>query len=862
LDEEIRAHIDMAAREREERGEAAGDARAAARRDFGNVGLVKETTREMWGWASIERIWQDVRYGLRVLRKNPGFTAVAVLTLALGIGASTAMFSAIDHILLNPYSFPNAKRMVSVRVHDTTDIHPGGRTNFVGPEFLDYVEQSDVFEAVQGSALEDVLYTMPEGTRQYRGGLVTTNTYDFFGTSAIVGRVPTAADVKPGAPPVFAMTYKTWVKDFGQDPSIVGKSFILNDVPTILVGILPPRFSKLDSDLLFPVNIARADPQTAQDFFQFQALLKPGISLRQAQAELSGLGPREAKLYPRYYPKEFAVEVVPLIDGVLAGFRATMYTLAAAVGLLLLIACSNVANMLLAQASAREKEMSIRAALGASRWRIVRQLLIESLLLALGGATVGSGFAYWGIKGIIAAMPPRNNLRDSLVPMDLPVLLFALGAAVGTAILFGLVPAWQTARRDIVEPLKDSGHGVGGGFRRGKFRSALVVVEVALSIVLMVAAGVMMRSFVKLVDADLGFNPNNILVARIPFPKGRYTTAAAKRQFFSQLLQRVAAMPGVVSATETAALPPYGGIGTTVEVPGKVHSEEWRAIFNLCSEGFSQTLGLRLLRGRFLSDVEVNGGRKVAVVNQTLVTKYFGQDDPIGREIKLDMLGTLPTDPVTDPEFEIVGVTEDEKNQGLEDPPVPEVFIPYTVTGAFQRGILVKTTGDPAFFVNTVQHEIWDVDRSVAVTMTQSLSDYLNQYSYSDPRFVLTLLGIFSGLGLVLVALGVYTLTAYTVSRQTHEIGIRMALGAAHADVLRMVMWMGLQLVGLGVAAGLLASFATTRLIASQLADVSPHDPLTLAGVAVMLFIVGCAACYFPARRATRVDPMVALRYE
>jgi len=349
---------------------------------------------------------------------------------------------------------------------------------------------------------------------------------------------------------------------------------------------------------------------------------------------------------------------------------------------------------------------------------------------------------------------------------------------------------------------------------------------------------------------------------RLPLPREQYKTAAAKQHFFRELLARLYALPGVVAATETSTLPPYGGIPSEVDVPGKTHSDKWNAIFQLCSEGYFPTVGIRMLRGRLLSEADVNDARKVAVVNQTLVKKYFGKEDPIGRQIRLNMLESVPEPPVKDPLFEIIGVVVDVKNQGIQDPPGPEVWLPYTVTGAFERGIMVRTSKDPSPMLNTVRREIWAVDRNVALTLTGTLKDFLKSFSYSGPRFSLILLGVFAGVGLVLVAIGIYSVIAYTVSRQTHEIGIRMALGAGRADVLRMVMRMGLRLIGLGAIAGLAASFGVTRLLASQLWGVSPYDPFTMCAVVAVVAGAGFAACYFPALRATRVDPMDALRYE
>jgi putative ABC transport system permease protein len=810
----------------------------------------------------MQTFWQDLRYGARTLLKKPGFTLIAVVTLALGIGSTTTIFSAIQNILLDPFPYTDASRVVAIQIRDTSSARPGGRTFFRAPEFLDFQEQNHVFEDVIGGTFGDVLYNSGDGTEQFSGGYVTPNTFSFLGVPAQLGRGITPDDAKSGAQPVFVMAHKLWVKRFNLDPTILGKTFTLNGTPTTLVGIMPPRFTKLGADVWIVRSIERADPRANRDFWMFQAKLKPGVTVQQAQADIELIARRLAQVYPDNYPKNFSVQIISWVDSLVGQFRKTLYTIAAAVGLLLLIACSNVANMLLARATAREKEMAIRSALGASRMRLVGQLLTESLLLALGGAIVGCLFSYAGIKGLVTLIPDGFIPREAEIRLNLPVLLFSLGTAVITAVLFGLAPAVQTVRKDLVEPLKDASKGASGGFRRGWLRNALVVFEVALSLVLLSGAGLLMRSFVKLQQVDLGFNPENILVARLPFPRGQYTTAAEKQRFFEQLLPRLRALPGVVAATEASSLPPYGGIGSEIDIVGKTHTEKWRAIFQLCSEGYFSTLQLRTILGSTLSETEVNGVRKVAVVNQTFVNQFLGNENPIGQMVKINMLESMPDSPVKEPVFEIIGVISDAKNRGIQEAPMPEMFVPYTVTGAFERGIMVRTSAPPLSLLNNVRREIWAVDSNIALTLTGSLEDFLKQFSYAEPRFSLVLLGIFAGVGLALVALGVFSVIAYTVARQTHEIGVRIALGAGSTDVVWMVLKMGLKLVGLGVGLGLLASFAVTRVIANQLWGVSPRDPVTLVAVVAVVALAGLAACYFPARRATKVDPLIALRYE
>jgi len=809
---------------------------------------------------------QDISYALRNLRKAPGFAAVAVITLALGIGASTAIFSVIDNILMEPFPYPDAQRFMSVQIHDTDRSEPGGQAAYIGPEFLDFVEQNHVFDRVIANDNTDVLYRAGEGTQRFDGNYVTPGTFEFLGMPALVGRVMQPADYEPGAPPVFVLRYKTWVKSFGADLAIVNKTFVLNGLSRTLIGIMPPRFGWGDADLWIPMKPSRAATSKViagafQQHWFFLGHLKPGVSVKEAEADLIVVANRLATVYPTEFPKHFTVHLESLTNLVVGQFKTTLFIVLAAVGLLLLIGCGNVANLLLARATTREKEFAIRSALGANRWRLIRQLLVESLILATGGAAVGTLLAWGGLKSLVALMPQNIIPAEAVIRLNMPVLLFTLGVAALTALVFGLVPALKAARKDLNDPLRDSGKGISGGFRHGRFRDAVVVLEVGLSLTLLVAAGLLMRSFVALRDVKLGLQPDHVLVARLPLPVERYKTADQVAGFYRPLLQRLKALPGVVEATETSTLPPYGGIPSDIEVPGKTHAEKWNAMFQLVSEGYFPVLKIQFIDGRGFTEAEVNGARKLAIVNQTFVKKYLGNENPIGRQVRIAQLAEFE-DAVKEPMFEIIGLVADAKNRGLQDPPEPEIWVPYTVTGSAFRGILVRTANEPLTMLNAVEHEIWATDANVAVTLTGTLEGYISQFSFAGPRFGFFLMSIFGAIGLVLVTIGVYSVLAYTTARRTHEIGIRMALGAEGSDVQGMVIRMGLKLVALGVGLGVIVSLAIGRVIATQLWGVSAYDPWTLVCVPALLLTTGIVACWLPARRAAGVDPLVALRYE
>ena len=717
----------------------------------------------------LQSVVRDLRHGCRVVIRQPAFSAVAIATLALGIGATTTIFSVIQNVLLDPFDF-NPERMVAVEIRDSAARRPGGRQVFQLPEFLDYREQVRSFEEVIAGTTEDVVFSTADGAEQLIGGRVSVNNFTFLGVSPVLGRALQTGDATPGAPPVFVAAHRTWLQFFGGDPRAIGQTVTLNGVQRTLVGVMGPRFKKLGADVYLPSSLDRADPQDSRRFYLLQARLKRGVTLQQAESEVTAVADRVAKEYPQNYPERFTVRIVPLLDSVVGPFRTTLYTLAGAVGLLLLIACVNVANMLLARATSREREMAVRAALGASRARLIRQLLLESLLIAMCGALLGSIGAFYGIRAIAAAIPPFTIPAQAVLRLNRSAVLFSVGAAFGTALVCGLVPALRAAGRDVVESLKDSGKGMTAGTTRRRLTDVLVAAEVAISIVLLIAAGLLVRTFTNLQRVELGFHPDNVAIARMAFPPGQYTDAAAKGRLLDAILARIRTSPGVIAAAATSSLPPFGG-RIEMSVPGRTSAVKEYGSVTLCSEDYLAAIGARLRSGRWVTATNVINARKVAVVNQTLANRYFGGDDPIGRSILLTGLRLLRPavtigaqhDLLADPTFEIVGVVADIRNDGVRDAPAPEAFIPHTLTAAFARLLLVRTADRPEGTLSRLRGDVWSVDRALALTQSGTLAEFLDQFNYASPRLSVAILGAFAITGLILVAAGVFSVLPYTV---------------------------------------------------------------------------------------------------
>ena len=820
----------------------------------------------------IRSMGRDLRLAVRSFYRDRRSITLAIVALALGIGASTVIFSIVYSMLIAPYPYKDADRLAYIHIHNAEHDNLYGRASFTVQEFFDYKEQNHVFSDMLAANLMEAVYTIGNVSYEATGDLIDPDTFAQFDVKPEAGREITDSDGAPGAPPVFAISDRLWHERFNRDPKVLGATITVNGTPRTLIAIMPPRFLLFRADLFIPLrytpdltNAAVGGPGNQPLTVNFVAgRLKPGVTMEEASADCAAIAQREAKIYPNLYPKKFYVAVKSIVErSADANMKTMIYILLGAVLMLVLIACSNVANLLLARATAREKEMAVRASLGASRGTLVRQSLTESFLLAATGAAIGCFLAYGALAWIKAAVPTSIGVPEEAdIALNSAALFATVAIAMLTALLCGLAPALRAVRRDLQRRLIGSGKGVGASTGHGTLRNVLVATQVGLSIVLLVGAGLMLRTFFALEHVNLGFNPKNLLVAHLVFPAGTYQTATQKQTFFRQVLPRIGAIPGVSAVTESIFAPGEGSFNTQVTILGKTHSDTWNSVLELVSDGYFQALGLPLLRGSLLSPLDVDSVKQVAVINRRLAHDYFGNDDPIGQTIEFKALDGMPDAP-HNAFFRIVGIVGDAR-QSLEVPPEPEAFIPYGVTGVAGRNrtLLVRTAVDPLSVLGSVREEIASVDQNVALSRTDSLQATLDRDYMAGPAFGLVLLGAFAGIGLILSAIGVFSVMAYTVSLQTHDIGVRMALGAQPASVLRMILIKGLKPIFAGVAVGLLASWGLTRLMANEIWGVTATDPWTFGGVVVVLTAVGLAACLLPARRATQVDPQIALRYE
>ncbi|HXX16857.1 MAG TPA: ABC transporter permease [Candidatus Eremiobacteraceae bacterium] len=844
----------------------------------------------MRGLFLLDHVLRDLRYALRGIRKDLRFTFVAVFALALGIAASTVVFSIFYNLMLNAIAARDAQRLVVpvVQNAETPEFTNGLWISWADVKYLS--EHNQVFENIVGS--HSGIARVQYGTRSYQfeNGHVSPDAFEFYGVPPLLGRGMVAGDGKPDAPHVFVMSFPTWKGQFGADPGIIGKSFAIEGDPATLVGVMPERFHGFGAtqEIWTPVGEAQAASEAEQRIHvNVLARVKRGITFAAASAELDLLTHRLAALQPGNddYPKKFTVRVVAANDflmgpsGVAAVFntkidlKSILYNLLAAVLVLLLIACGNVTNLLLVRATVREKELAVRSALGASRWQLMRPLLLESLVLALGACATGCLLARIAMKAVDAAIHQKAWQRmsgEAVIGLNVPVLCFAAGITLLATLICGLAPALRSTRRDPQPQLLGSGTCGDGRFRHAKLRAMLVVGQVALSIVLLIGAGLMIRSLYRLTHVELGFNAKNILVAG--FAPSRSGAQQADRALivtpegrarFQRALQKIREVPGVASVAVNNTFPGYGpSQGPRVGVPGA--TGDVQAGLDECDENCLTTLEMRLLSGRWLSHGEVQTRQFSAVINETLARALFGDTNPVGRQ--LDVRGfkqryryssaDLPDNAV----FEIVGVVRDTKNAGPQSPVAPMAFIPPMITGDFL--VQIRTKVAPGSLMHAVQEAVWSVDRGQVFWVFGPLSDLFDQHTYVLPEFGVSLSAPLAGIALLLVVIGVFSVMAYTVSLQTQEIGVRLALGAQPRHILRMVLRRGIVLIAAGIGIGLTASCALTRFLASQVWGVSATDPCAFGAVVVLVAAVGSAACFLPARRATRLDPLVALRYE
>jgi predicted permease len=813
----------------------------------------------------MQTLLQDLRFGARMLFKHPGYTLIAVLTLALGIGANTAIFSIVNGLLLNPLPYRNAKRLAIIWTHS-----PGANVALDWPspgQFSAIKSENSVFEQLALAHGSNVILT-GDGEPERLGAVrASSAVFSLLGAQAMLGRVFLPEEDTPDKTLTVILSYPLWQRRFGGDPKALGQTLKINGRDYLVVGVMPPDFS-LGHDVMPTVGaVEQAElllplPMSAErmnnhgdENYNVLARLKPGATIAQAQTELNLAVRRLEQEFPNSYPlnRRFSFSIRPLLEQVVGDVRLALYILLCAVGCVLLIACANVANLLLARAATREREMAIRTALGAGRWRMVRQLLTESVLLSVVGGALGLLLAIWGLA-LLRWLDPGNIPRLTSIGIDNRVLAFTTAVAVLTGILFGLAPALRSSRVNLSETLKEGGRSLMGGHHR--LRNLLVVTEIALSLVLLIGAGLLIRSFIRVQQVDPGFAPRNLLTMRLALVGPAYSEEPRRMNFYQQLWERVRRLPGVEEAGGVTVLP-LGGVGWgSITIEGYDASSGQGMIqsdLRTASTGYFETMKIPLIRGRFFTGQDTKESARVVIVDENMARTYWPNIDPIGKRLKYGGADS------TAPWMSVVGVVGNVKQYALETDSRVALYTPHLQSGAGSLSIAVRTTADPLNLAAAVTREARALDPNLPLYDVKTMEQRLSE-SLARRRFAMLMLGLFAVVALLLASVGIYGVMSYTVAQRTSEIGIRVALGAQKRDVLRMIVRQGVSLAGIGIGLGLVAAIAATRLMVSLLFGVGATDPLTFVVIALLLALVALAACWIPARRATKVDPMIALR--
>jgi predicted permease len=859
LERELRSDLELEEEEQRESGLPLEEARFAARRAFGNPTLIKEQTHEAWGWARFERLLQDLRYALRQLRKSPGYAITAIASMALGIAATAAVFSVLYGVLIDPYPYRNADRIAMIYLND--------KQGFDGPmPFL----LADIQELRKARSVASVFAQHSVDMTSTDGDLPVTlravefsgNGFQFLDAPPMLGRTFTAQEAPEGAAPpdVAVISYLFWKKHFAQAPDVLGKYLDLNHHRYIVIGVVGPRFTWGDGEVYLPLPAVVGPQRPLSTVIR----LNPGITVGEATAELSGLVRHLGQAHPDMLPPgSFEINVKTINDGLLGQFKGTLLVLFAAVALLLLIGCVNISILMLARGTARQHELGLRAALGATRLRIIRQLLTEATLLSVTGGALGIGLAYLAIRLIVALLPDHSIPNEVVISLNIPVLLFSAAVSVATGLAAGLAPALQLSSPRL-NAILQSGDTRTTTSRSAKVRSAMIVGQVALTVLLLAGAGASMHTFLDAYTASLGFDPHNSLLISANFPEGAYTSWAARSQYVDALNEKIRATPGVTDAAEFyGGMPPLGVWLQSIDLLGAPSDASRRAGVLMVSSDYFAVQRIPLLAGRVITRTEVLRGAHLALVSETFVKRYLSGANPIGRMVTPSELKHMfpPTVAAPNPDqpYEIVGVVADVRNVGLHQPIQPQIYIPNTAVIFAGTSILVRTAGDPRLALHSIANAMREVDQIQAASQTYAYEDFLSMFAWSHDRFISILFGIFSIVALGLAAIGLFSVVAYSVEQRTRDIGIRMALGATRGQVLTLTLASVAWTAGVGLLAGIGLSIGLSDTF-HKWTQSSMRDASVLSLISAVFVLVSLLACYLPARRATQVDPMIALR--